>query len=326
MTKSAEYHPAHAIQVFLDDLNSANTRRSYGRSIRKFFLETRGKKVDDLTVDDLIFTRQEVKAYHVKLRDESKMTTANARMYALKSLYESLEEYEYPVKASWFKVKRQKESDKESYDPMTHAEVVEAINIVLPTYHGKQKALLIRLAYATAFRKESLLELKKTDVIQRDGVWLVKVLGKGDEWDHKKISNDLYEELKARMDQSKNDKVFTLTVRTVRHMMDLIRSKIDFGNRNITFHSLKKSSIEEVRIITNNDLKAMQTHGGHKNAKTTVDSYLQNKKLDDLVIVDIHYHVPVEAFESLSREELLKLVLEADRNTQIRLLQQLGVI
>jgi predicted ABC-type ATPase len=108
--------------------------------------------------------------------------------------------------------------------------------------------------------------------------------------------------------------------------MNHIRENIDFGDRKITFHSLKKSSIEEVALITNNDLNAMQTHGSHRSVLTTLNDYTAKKKLDDLIVVDIHYKVPVEEFDNLSHEQLLELVKSADRNVQVKLLQKLGVI
>lgn len=318
----------NSIMTFLNRKaqNSLNTSKTYRTAYKEFFLATRGKKLEDLTEQDLIFTTEEIENYQVELRERLKTSSVNTKMFALKSLYEKLQAWNYPVEPAWFDVESYDEFDKKGYDPMTHAEIVEAINIVSKTQQGKQKALLIRLAYATAFRRESLLQMKKTDIINRDGVWLVRVLGKGQRWDYKKITNDLHDELMARCAEAEGERIFTLGKRTVNNMMKLIRSKIDFGERTIAFHSLKNSSVEEVRVITNNDLMAMQSHANHKDSKTTIDNYLAKKRVDDLVMVDINYHVPVEAFQELSHEELLELVMGAERNTQIRLLQNLGVI
>jgi integrase len=317
-----------AIQVFLDRKaqNSENTRATYERAIRNFFLEMRGKTLEELTAEDLVFSHQAVEGYQTELLKKFKRGTVNNRIAALKSCYKKLESYGFAVRASWFDLDKNEEWDKEPSDPMKHEEIVQAIKLVLDTREGKQKALLIRLAYATAFRKESILQIKKTDLIERNGIWFVKVLGKGNKWDYKKISSDLRTELEERIAESKNDKVFTLTPKTVNRMMNYIRENIDFGDRKITFHSLKKSSIEEVALITNNDLNAMQTHGSHRSVLTTLNDYTAKKKLDDLIVVDIHYKVPVEEFDNLSHEQLLELVKSADRNVQVKLLQKLGVI
>jgi integrase len=316
------------INTFLNRIeqNSENTRATYERAIRDFFKIMRNKNLEDLVEKDLIFTKAQVETYQVNLRNNFKSTTVNNRISALKKCYSKLEDYGFNVKASWFALDRYDEHDKESYDPMTHEEIVEAINLVLGTRAGRQKALLIRLAYATAFRKESLLTLKWSDIINREGVWFVKTLGKGNKWDYKKISNDLYEALMEHKREIGGEKIFTLTNKTVNKMLKFIRDNIDFGDRNITFHSLKKSSINEVALITNYDLKAMQRQGNHANVTTTLNDYMAQKSLDDLVIVDVNYRVPVEKFDELSKEELVNLLKSADRSIQIKLLQQLGAL
>lgn len=316
------------IKTFLDrkEQDSKNTRDSYERSIRSFFKVMRNKELEDLVEEDLIFSKPQIETYQVNLRKDYKSTSVNNRISALKKCYTKFEDYGFDVKSSWFVLDRYDEYDKESYDPMTHEEIIQAINIVAPTRKGLEKGLLIRVAYATAFRKDAILSLKWTDIINRDGEWIIKSLGKGNKWDYKKISNDLYNTLMTHKDTVKGEKIFSLTNKTIRKMLDLIRKEIDFSDRNITFHSLKKSSIEEVALITNWDLKAMQQQGNHANITTTLNDYMAKKNLDDLVIVDINYKVPVDEFDKLTHEELLELVKNSDRNIQIKLLQNLGKI
>ena len=314
------------ISTFLDrvEQNSPNTKIRYNRSIRDFFLTMRNKDIEDLVEEDLVFTKAQIETYQVNLKKQFKSTTVNNKMSAIKKCYTKLEDYGFNVRASWFVVERYKEYDKESYERMTHEEIIRSIQLVLGTRAGKQKALLIRLAYATAFRKESLLNLKWSDISNHKGDWVVKTLGKGQEWDYKKISEDLYNELMKRKKEVGGEKIFTLTKKTVNKMLNHIRENIDFGGRKITFHSFKKSSINEVALITNYDLKAMQRQGNHANVATTLNDYMAEKEIDDLVIVDINYKVPVEKFDNLSKEELLHLIKSADRNIQIKLLQKLG--
>lgn len=316
------------LKTFLDRIeqNSKNTRDTYERAIRDFFKAMRNKDIENLVEEDLIFTKPQIETYQVNLRKRFKSTTVNNRISALKKCYTKLEDYGFDVKASWFVLDRYKEYDKESYDPMTHEEIIQAINLVSSTRKGFEKGLLIRMAYATAFRRESLLELKWTDLVNREGIWFVKTLGKGNEWDYKKISNDLYDELMKQKELIGGEKIFQLTKKTVNRMMNYIRENIDFGDRIITFHSFKKSSINEVALITNYDLKAMQRQGNHANVATTLNDYMAQKSLDDLVIVDVNYHVPVEKFDELSKEELVSLIKSADRSIQIKLLQKLEAL
>lgn len=318
----------NCIKTFLDraEQNSKNTRITYEHAIRDFFRTMKNKELEYLVEDDLIFTKPQIETYQVNLRKKFKSTTVNNRISALKKCYKKLEDYGFGVEASWFELDRYKEFDKEKYDAMAHHEVIQTINLVSKTREGNQKSLLIRLAYSTAFRRESLLNLKWTDISNRDGFWMVKTLGKGNKWDYKKISNDLYEELMKRKEKVGGEKIFTLTKKTINKMMDYIRSEINFGSRNIAFHSYRKSSIEEVALLTNYDIKAMQRQGNHSSANITLDTYMSDKSFDDLVIVDINYHVPVEKFDEMSKEELVNLIKSADRNTQIKLLQKAGLI
>lgn len=316
------------MKTFLErfEQNSGNTRATYEYAIRDFFRTMRNKELEDLVEDDLIFTKPQIETYQVGLRNNHKASTVNTKISALKKCYTKLEDYGFAVKASWFSLERYDQYDKESYDPMTHQEIIQAINIVSKTRKGFEKSLMIRVAYSTAFRKDSIQKLKWTDIINMDGTWFIKTLGKGNKWDYKKISNDLYEELMKQKELVSGENIFELTDKTINRMIKMIRENIDFGDRKITFHSLKKSSINEVALITNYDLKAMQQQGNHASVSTTLNDYMAKKSLEDLVIVDIDYKVPVEKFDDLSKDELLDMIKNADRNIQIRLLQQIGAM
>lgn len=318
----------NCINTFLKRVgqNSNNTKIAYERAIRDFFQTMRNKKVEDLVEADLIFEKHQIETYQVGLKDKFKSSTVNAKISALKKCYTKLEDYGFEVKSSWFSLDRYDEHDKEGYEPMTHEEIIEAIRLVLETRKGFEKSLLIRLAYATAFRKESLQNLTWKDISNKDGVWFIKTLGKGNVWDFKKISNDLHDELMKLKELNGGEKIFQLTDRTINKMLNYIRENIDFGERRITFHSLKKSSINEVAMITNYDLKAMQQQGSHASVVTTLNDYMAKKKMEDLVIVDVNYQIPVEKFEEMSKEELIDMLKNADRNVQAKLLHQLGAM
>ena len=314
------------IKTFLDrkEQDSVNTRNTYERAIRDFFRTMRNKELEDLVEVDLIFTKPQIETYQVNLRNSFKSTTVNNRMSALKRCYEKFEDYNFEVKSSWFDLERYNEYDKEKYDTLSHDEVCYIVDLVSRTRKGNQKSLLVRLAYATAFRKQSLLNLKWTDIINRDGQWYVKTLGKGNKWDYKKISNDLYNELMKHKEENGGELIFEITEKTVNRMMNYIRKNMDFGDRTIVFHSFKKASINEVNLITGGDIKAMQKQGNHASATTTLNDYLAKKELEDLVIVDTNKEIPTHKFNEMSKEELVSLIMSMDRNTQIKMLQKMG--
>ena len=306
--------------------DSENTKKTYERAIRDFFRTMRGKELEDLLEDDLVFSKEQVESYQVALKEQYKGTTVNNSMTAIKECYEKLESNQFNVSSSWFNVDRYDEHDKESYDTLTHEEVLEIIDLVSKTRKGKEKSLLVRLAYATAFRKDTLLTMKWSQIVEIDGQWYAKVLGKGNKLSHKKISDDLYNTLMEFKAETGRDKIFQLTEKTVQKMMNYIRENMDFGDRKIVFHSFKKASINEVNIITGGDLKAMQQHGDHSNVSTTLNDYLARKNLEDLVAVDINTKIPLEAFEELSKGDLINLINSMDRNTQIKMLKKLGAM
>lgn len=305
--------------------DSENTKDSYERSIRDFFRTMRNKELEELVDKDLIFSKKQIESYQVALREQYKSKTVNSALSAIRECYKRLEEDGFDVDIKWFNVERYDEHDSEKYGTLTFEEVVAIIDFVSKTRKGEEKALLIRLAYATAFRKDSLLEMKWNQIVKINEIWYAKVLGKGNKWSHKKLSTDLYNELMRFKGDAKDDeKIFKLTDKTIKLMMKKIREKFDFGDRHIVFHSFKKASINEVNIITNGDIKAMQAHGDHSNAQTMLNYYMADKALEELVEVDINRHIPVEKFEEMSHEELLMLVKGMDRATQIRLLIKAG--
>ena len=300
---------------------SENTAVTYEKAIRDFFITTRNKKIENLTEPDLKYTMMDVEAYQTELRKTFKASTVNTKMSAIKKLMDKLEGYGLDVNSKVFNVERYKEYDTVSYDPMTKEEVLEAIDIVSKTRKGEEKALFINVAFVTAFRKESILNLKWSDIEYFKGVWTIKTLGKGNVWDRKKIPQSLFlglTEYREKID--KRDRIFTLSNTTINGMMKLIREKIDFGERNIAFHSLKKTSIEETALITNYDLKAMQAQGNHSNVSTTLNNYMSAKKFEDMIVLDLDSEIDFSLLEGLSKEELIGIIKKTDRVTQIKLI------
>lgn len=307
--------------------NSKNTQVAYERAIRDFFLKMRNKDIEHLIESDLIFTKSQVETYQVGMREQFKSTTVNMKMSALKRTYSKLQDYGFEVQPSWFDLDRYSEHDKEGYDPMTLEEVQEAIRLLSKTRKGEEKSLFVEMAFVTAFRKESIRNMKYSDIYNRDGDWVIEVIDKGNKKSNSKITEDFYERLmafKSSENKKDDDRIFILTNKTIRRMIEHIRDNIDFGQRRIVFHSLKKASIEEVALRTGNDLKAMQAQGHHASIQTTLDHYMSNKTIDDMTAVDMHFEPPVEEFENMSREELLSMLKDAPRDIQIKLLKQEG--
>ena len=304
---------------------SENTEISYRKSVSDFIMFTRGKKIEDVVEDDIKYTLLEVENYQLHLSKTMKSSSINTKMMAIKKCFTKLASYGLNVDATVFSVDRFKIYDTDSYDAMSVEEILKAIDVVSKTNKGTEKALFIKVAFSTAFRKTSLMKLKWSDISVKDETKIIKTLGKGNKWDEKKLSDGLYLELmEFRKTVGDREKIFTLAKGTIDKMMNLIRESIDFGDRNIAFHSFKKSSIEEVARLTNYDIKAMQSQANHSDVSTTLNFYMSHKKLEDMVIVDLDYEIPLNKFDLMSRDELLSLIKKSDRNTQMKLLNMIG--
>jgi len=323
-TKNEDKNVYGTIRTYLirKGQNSQNTASTYERHIRDFFRTMRGKELEQLIEEDLIFTKKQIETYQVALKERHKGTTVNNVISSIRECYKRLVDDGFNVDVSWFNVERYDEHDKESYDSMTHEEVLTAMELVSKTRKGKEKALFIRVAYATAWRLQSILNLEFNDIINIDDIWYIKTIGKGNKTSYKKLSDDLYQELMQFKEEVKRDKIFQLTTKTIQKMMDYIRDNIDFGHRRIVFHSFKKASINEVSILSGGDIKLMQAHGDHANATTTLNDYVSKKNLEELLTVDVDTKIPLERLEDMSKEQLIDLIKKADRTTQIRLLKK----
>lgn len=273
------------IMSYLNSISneSLNTKKTYLTALQMFFDATRHKTLENLTDDDLGYNLCEIEQYQQLLLRKYKRTTVNVKMNAVKKLFEKLHKYGLNVDLTAFDVKKVKVHDQESYGSLNPQEMDAIIKFLVD--QGKvQQSLLVRLAYETAFRKTSMLDLTWGNFTERAGDVLVRCVGKGNVIDTKRITKTLYQDL---LDNKTDDnKVFTFSSSTVQRMMDSINEHFDFGDRSITFRSFKKASIEEVGRLTNNDLKLMQRHGNHASVTTTLTSYLSRKDVEDLVIVD----------------------------------------
>lgn len=274
------------IKTFLNSmsLESKNTSRTYEIAIKDFFEYTRKKELTQVKTHDLNYNLLEIEQYQQMLLRKYKRATVNIKIIAVKKLFDKLQKYGFNIDLSVFDVKKVKTHDTEHYDSLNLDEINDILSFLTTTKNGLAKSLLVKMAFATAFRKDSLLKLTWDNFEQKCDYTLVSCVGKGNILDTKKISNDLYFELLKIKEN--NEKVFNISSTGVQRMMDSINKNIDFGNRKITFHSFKKASIEEVGKQTNYDLKLMQRHGNHASVTTTLNSYLTNKDVDDLIVVN----------------------------------------
>lgn len=319
-----DYEVYNAIQSFLESagVESNNTKTTYETAIKDFFKATRSKSLYELSRNDLKFTYMDVEKYRNGLIGTLKNASINIKMIAIKKLFDKLVKYEIVSDSKPFEMHKLKEYDVKSYDSMSIEEVRKCVDVVEASKNGFEKGLLIRLAFATGFRKHALMTLKFSNITTLDGQPIIKVLDKGNKWSTKKLDDELYEEITTYKESVSRDNIFSLSNTTVQRMMNLINEKIDFGDRYITFHSFKKASIEEVAVQTNYDIKAMQYQGNHSDVTTTLNVYLSKKKMDDMPIVSLNNSKPdLSSLKDLTKDDLYDIIVKLDRQTQIQVLE-----
>ncbi|MGG3045809.1 tyrosine-type recombinase/integrase [Bacillus anthracis] len=334
--KSENERITKSIETFLEGkgLKSANTKTTYTKSISQFFEDTRGKKLDELVMSDLVFTFEEVQNYQISLtkvmKDKEgkvrkyKNKTINGKIDAVRSLYKYLMSNDYPVKRAWFDIDNLTEFDSDSYSVITWEVAEQFINAVKGHKDGEVKSLLIELAVVTSYRLDSMLEMTWDCFGEKNGVKCVKVLGKGQKWDEKPIKKELFERFMELKKQSNSDKVFpsNLYARAVTRMMDKLKKELGIVDKNLTFHSFKKCGMYEVNVITGGDIKEIQRQGNHSSELTPLKFYMeQSKDLSQMPCLQIGEQVDLSPLESLDKDELIKLIMSSGRDVQTKLMQ-----
>lgn len=319
-----DYEVYNAIQSFLESagVESNNTKVTYETAIKDFFKATRSKSLYELSRNDLIFSYIDVEKYRNGLIGTLKNASINIKMIAIKKLFDKLVKYEMVQDSKPFEMHKLKEHDIKSYDSMSIEEVRKCIDVVEDSKNGFEKGLLIRLAFVTGFRKHALMTLKFANITTLNGQNVIKVLDKGNKWSTKKLDDELYEEIMQYKAVVNRDNIFNLSNTTVQRMMKLINTKVDFGDRYITFHSFKKASIEEVAIQTNYDIKAMQYQGNHADVTTTLNVYLAKKTMDNMPTISLTSNEPdLSSLKDLTKDDLYDIISKLDRQTQIQVLE-----
>lgn len=322
------------IDNFLNDkkARSENTYVNYKIDIEQFFEFLFKRHYSFLTVQDVEnITSDDLVAYRVALKSEGKVnSTLNRKIASVRKLFGYLEST-YPKirKAIFNVVEKMKENDSSAYGVLTWNEGTDMVELAKSYKDGEKLSLLIEMAITTCYRLGVLLELTldQIHIENKNGqdYHVIKMIDKGEKHD-KPISPKMYKRLEA-LATSKNEPIFPFSVHTVgRRFQELVKEmKLD-ERRNIKFHSLKKCGINFVFDSTG-DIMLAQQQGNHKNANTTMKSYLEHKTdYSKMPSYNIDMEVDLKPLEQLTKEELLELITNSTTGTQLELLRKLKEI
>lgn len=303
-------------------LNSENTARSYEADIRQFFEVTRGKKIEQLTVDDLHFTYSDVQNYQLYLAQRYASNSVNRKINVLRSLYSKFAANGLSVNPMVFDVPKLREADAESYGTLTWEEAKQMIELAKEERNGEEKSLLIELAVMTSIRLTALLNLTWKDFEQKEGFWVVKVIDKGKSADEKPIRDELYHRL-LKLKRHNDDKVFSVSESTANRLVKKLAKKMGIDEeRNIVFHSLKKVGINWV-LDTTGDIVLASKQGNHKAIQTTYNYYLdRNKDFSKYAGLTMGEKPDLEPLRNVDIDVLIEAIGSLDLNVQYALVNK----
>ncbi|MFE6075756.1 tyrosine-type recombinase/integrase [Paenibacillus sp. NPDC057886] len=306
---------------FFRKYNSIHTQKNYERSLRNFFMWFIGKEIEVVQKDDLKIRNADMIGFQNYLKEhpvEYSNTTINNILAAVQSFYEFLEINEYEVNSIVTKVKVLPD-DSERCGALYYDEAEKMVSILrLDKVKGLEKAVFVRLAYTTSFRKSTLLSIKYSDIKLDDnrGYYYINVVGKGGKKHVVPISKNLYEELLSIKELNyykryNDNKIFHLSTKTIQKMIDSLKEKMSIDSeRNIKFHSLRNVAAGF------GTLEEAKKHLNHSNIATTETYYRHiNEDLSNSISLRMEEKIDDSIFEKLTKNELIELVLNQSYGT-----------
>jgi integrase len=320
---------------FLDGQLTASTKANYRTDIEYFCKQLFKVKPEYVTLKQILgLTVIDSLAYHnhlktLKENGEIKNATIHRRIKSVRMFLKLLHAYDQEVNANIFDVvKLEKVTlDQNTYGNIEWDEAKLFIEYAsIEEMEGQQMAMLIKLACVSSLRLEALLSLSWEDsfkVKNEKGrmVNYIDAISKGTRHNIP-ISDILFNELHEKLGVT--GKLFSnLHAHKVGKLLKEIIVFFEISaDRNIKFHSFKKSGINRVLDRTG-DLTKAQIQGMHKSIVTTNNSYIARK--DDLTkrpsyTLDQEIDVTGE-LKDASREELLSAIAQMSESAQFELLR-----
>lgn len=323
--------------------NSKNTYRIYGSTIDNFFNFVFGcdytmVSPQEISAINAIFVNEYIN--YLKTKGNSNKTI-NLKLTALKQMAIWLKKSGFNIEPDVFEpFSKLKSNNKNSYESFEEIEVYSMIEKAKEYNNGEMKSLLIRLAFDTAFRKNALLGLKRENFIIKNNKCFVWVYDKGNKKDVKPMNEDLFEYIINTMDKYpkaplfnfSSDKSIHLSISASEKAAErlIIKLKKDLGinNKDKTFHSIKKASINRMERLSGGDLSLMQRHGNHASAATTINHYYKGDKEDEIYyqIVQEYREPNLQIIKMATRKEIIDVIIMSSARVQFEMIANLKKI
>lgn len=323
-------------------VESKNTLEAYTKDINDFFMAMHMKEIDELTVYDLIFEREDIETYQTFLKNENyNGASVNRKVATIRSLFNHFQSNNYfyyntegrkvMITGNMFTdLDNLSTNDSEGSGMLYDNEVKMMLEKAKSLPNGVEKSLALELLSVTSFRVDSIVKLKFSNFRNEKGTWIIRIVEK-QKVNEKPIRTDLYERIVNENNKRQdlmydNDKVFsfksTKTIdRTVDELVKLCGIEVE---RKITPHSFKKYGMYEVFLITNGNFEEVANQGNHSSYETSQKYYLQFRKdFSAMPCLMIGQEIDFTKFEEMSKEDILNLIKNSSRGVQFQLLSQI---
>ena len=322
--KQSEVYNYFEMFIEKKSLDSENTAKNYKSSIINFF-EYLGSDIKRVTEDDLCnLSLESFDEYIIYLKKKEKLanSTIMNRVRAVQSFLKYLKADKIRnINTDYFSYITKLKDNSEEYGKLSVDEVYQMAELSRQEKDkGEIKYYLILFALDSCLRLSEILNLKWKDIKKNESGYYISLIGKGGKRHRKGISENFYntlvENLKGK--RTREDLIFDISKKGVDRLMKRLREQMKFEeDRNIVFHSIRKAGITHHYHITNDPLAAMKA-GNHSSFDTT-KKYTQEHDYGAIGAVSMADSVDVNILDSLSKEELLRVIKDSNKSIQLML-------
>jgi integrase len=311
------------------EVNSSKTVIAYESDVRMFLRlirdKEKGSELEYLTLDEIQFTLEDLEEFKEKVldlrNDDGRYTytnkSLNRKLSAVKSFIRYMVKKKLIKDISFLELVNSEKVKEKHYGVLSVNEIMDMVSWIME--HERElklvKKYLVLFSLDTCIRKSAVLRLTWSDFLEEDDVVLVKGIDKGNNEFRKKISKEFYNELLTIKDES-SDKVFNIQPLAIQKMMDRYREYFKINpDRNITWHSIRKSGVSFQFRLTKDILQA-QKAAGHKNI-TTTQIYLDDEDYGAIGAVSSMGKLDEDLYKKVDRETLIKAIGKMKKDTQL---------
>lgn len=262
---------------------------------------------------------------YLETQRANKSKTINNRLAAIKSFmeYVSYEAPEYLEIVRKVKAIPFRNTEKKEISYLTREEIDTLLNVCdVSTLNGRRDYLMILLLYNTGIRVSEMINIRKKDIIEGNGQYLLKILGKGRKERIIPLWKDTARLLIQYIAEHKiSDEDFLLSGRNIEHLTrsgvryridcigkEAIKNMPSLQNKSITPHVFRHSTAMGL-LQSGVDISTIAIWLGHETIETTHKYMVADIKLKEEALKKLgepgHYH---ENNRYHAREDILSFL------------------